>query len=125
MTSTYELWDRASGNLLETYATRDEALDDIHAAIAEHGPGIVSTLLLSEDKDGRPRRISIRREETAGEIESLDGRSRRGRIDYILRIKVTPDSYPIAVALIEAKAEDLPARSRARAACRNVERAAQ
>ncbi len=53
----------------------------------------------------------IRREETAGTIELLDGQSRRGRgrIDYTLRIKVTPDSQPVAVALIEAKAEDSPA----------------
>src|SRR5438552_13235865 len=53
----------------------------------------------------------IRREETAGAIEIVDGRPRRqakGRIDYTLRIKVNPDTQPVAVALIEAKAEHLP-----------------
>jgi len=53
----------------------------------------------------------IRREETAGAIEigDLGARRRpRGRVDYILRIKVTLDSQPVAVALIEAKAEHLP-----------------
>jgi len=53
----------------------------------------------------------IRREETAGAIEIVDGRprkQRKGRIDYLLRIKVNPSAQPVAVALIEAKAEDLP-----------------
>lgn len=53
----------------------------------------------------------IRREETAGTIEIIGGRPRRqgtGRVDYTLRVKVNPDTQPVAVALIEAKAEDLP-----------------
>ncbi len=53
----------------------------------------------------------IRREETAGAIEVLGGKGRRrarGRVDYTLRIKVNPDTQPVAVALIEAKKEALP-----------------
>jgi type I restriction enzyme R subunit len=53
----------------------------------------------------------IRREETAGAVEILDGQPRRsqhGRTDYNLRVKVTMDAQPVAVALIEAKAEHLP-----------------
>jgi type I restriction enzyme R subunit len=53
----------------------------------------------------------IRREETAGAIEiGASGPRRRpkGRVDYLLRVKVTMDSQPVAVALIEAKAEHLP-----------------
>ena len=53
----------------------------------------------------------IKREETAGAVELREGRAQRrsrGRIDYILRVKVTADSQPVAVALIEAKAEHLP-----------------
>jgi type I restriction enzyme R subunit len=53
----------------------------------------------------------ICREETAGAIEIRDGRPRKragGRVDYTLRVKVAPDAQPLAVALIEAKAEDLP-----------------
>lgn len=52
----------------------------------------------------------IRREETAGTVEIIEGKPRRqakGRIDYTLRVKVNPDSQPVAVALIEAKAEHL------------------
>ncbi|MGB7592514.1 MAG: DEAD/DEAH box helicase family protein, partial [Terriglobia bacterium] len=53
----------------------------------------------------------IRREETAGAIEIIDGKPRKqakGRVDYALRIKVNPETQPVAVALIEAKAENLP-----------------
>jgi len=53
----------------------------------------------------------IRREETAGAVEIVDGRPRRrakGRVDYTLRVKVNEGSQPVAVALIEAKAENLP-----------------
>src|SRR4030042_6989927 len=53
----------------------------------------------------------IRREETAGAIEIVDGRPRKrakGRIDYTLRVKVNPDTQAVAVAIIEAKAEHLP-----------------
>jgi len=53
----------------------------------------------------------IRREETAGAVEIVDGKPRRrsrGRVDYTLRVKVTPESQPVALALIEAKAEHLP-----------------
>lgn len=53
----------------------------------------------------------IKREETAGAVEIVEGkprRSARGRVDYTLRIKANPTAQPVAVALIEAKAEDLP-----------------
>ncbi len=53
----------------------------------------------------------IRREETLGAIHIVDGAARRqgrGRIDYTLRVKVNPETQPVAVALIEAKAEELP-----------------
>src|SRR5712691_10296307 len=53
----------------------------------------------------------IRREETAGAIEIIGGKARKrakGRVDYALRVKINPDVQPVAVALIEAKAEQLP-----------------
>lgn len=53
----------------------------------------------------------IKREETAGTIEIIDGKPRKrskGRIDYTLRVKVNPGTQPLAVAIIEAKAEGLP-----------------
>lgn len=53
----------------------------------------------------------ICREETAGAIEIIGDKARkraRGRVDYTLRVKVNPQTQPIALALIEAKAEALP-----------------
>jgi type I restriction enzyme R subunit len=53
----------------------------------------------------------IRREETAGAIEIGEGRPRRrskGRVDYVLRVRVTLGTQPVAAALIEAKTEGLP-----------------
>lgn len=53
----------------------------------------------------------IRREETAGTVEIHDGKPRRrsrGYVDYTLRIKINTDTQPVAVALIEAKKENLP-----------------
>ena len=53
----------------------------------------------------------IRREETAGAVEEVGGQARRrarGRMDYTLRVRVTQASQPVAIALIEAKAEHLP-----------------
>jgi type I restriction enzyme, R subunit len=51
----------------------------------------------------------IRREETLGTVEIVEGRPRRatiGRTDYTLRVKVTPGTQPVAVAVLEAKSED-------------------
>src|SRR2546425_1103857 len=53
----------------------------------------------------------IKREETAGAIEIVAGKPRkrsRGRVDYTLRVKVNREAQPVAVALIEAKSENLP-----------------
>jgi type I restriction enzyme R subunit len=53
----------------------------------------------------------IRREETAPPVDIVDGKPRkrgRGRVDYTLRIRVNMDTQPVAVALLEAKAEHLP-----------------
>jgi type I restriction enzyme R subunit len=53
----------------------------------------------------------IRREESAGAVEVVAGQPRRqraGRMDYTLRVKVTPDTQPVAVALIEVKRNRLP-----------------
>jgi type I restriction enzyme R subunit len=53
----------------------------------------------------------IRREETAGTVEIINGKARRrsrGKIDYVLRVKVNVDTQPVALALIKAKKESLP-----------------
>ena len=53
----------------------------------------------------------IRREETERGIEVMDGKPRRrerGRVDYLLRVRVNINSQPVAIALIEAKRSDEP-----------------
>jgi type I restriction enzyme R subunit len=53
----------------------------------------------------------IRREETAQGIDIVDGkpkRRQRGRTDYLLRIRVNPNTQPVAVALLEAKPSNEP-----------------
>lgn len=50
----------------------------------------------------------IRREETLGTVEIVDGAPRRqmhGRTDYTLRVKIAADAQPVAVAILEAKPE--------------------
>jgi len=51
---------------------------------------------------------NIKVEATSGGITVIDGKARRrkGRTDYLLRIEVSKDTQPVAIALIEAKAED-------------------
>ena len=54
---------------------------------------------------------SIKREVTAGSIEIVTGIPRQraaGRADYTLRIKLSSGTQPITVAVVEAKAENLP-----------------
>lgn len=52
----------------------------------------------------------IFREQTAGAIDLVGGKARQrtGKIDYVLRVRVNPGTQPIAIALIEAKAESYP-----------------
>lgn len=48
----------------------------------------------------------IKREETAGTVEIIAGKARRrsrGKIDYVLRLKLNLDTQPVALALLEAK----------------------
>jgi len=53
----------------------------------------------------------IRREETERGVEIIDGKPRRrerGRIDYLLRVRVNISTQPVTIALIEAKRSDDP-----------------
>lgn len=52
----------------------------------------------------------IKREETAGGIEIVNGSARRkkGRVDYLLRVRVVGFPQPVAVAVLEAKRDDDP-----------------
>lgn len=57
-------------------------------------------------------RSDIRIEVTAAQIDIIDGKPRRrpaGRTDYILRRPLAEGGEPVALAIIEAKREGLPA----------------
>ena len=50
----------------------------------------------------------IKREESAGTIEIVAGKAKRnakGKVDYTLRLKIASATQPVAMAIIEAKAE--------------------
>jgi len=51
---------------------------------------------------------NIKVEATSGGITVIDGKARRrqGHTDYLLRLEVSKDTQPVAIALIEAKPED-------------------
>lgn len=53
----------------------------------------------------------VRREQSAGTIDIIDGQPRRrshGRADILLRVQVHMDTQPVAIAVLEAKRENLP-----------------
>src|SRR5438876_4701379 len=53
----------------------------------------------------------IKREETTGAVELIAGKARRrakGRTDLTLRVVVTAEMQPVAVAVIEVKKDTLP-----------------
>lgn len=53
----------------------------------------------------------IRREESAGAVDIVNGKARRrsrGTADYVLRVRINVGTQPVALALIEAKKESLP-----------------
>ncbi len=53
----------------------------------------------------------IRREETAGAVEIIGGKARRrarGRVDYVLRVKLNSETQPVAMGLLEAKKDSMP-----------------
>ena len=53
----------------------------------------------------------VRREESGKRVDIVGGQPRQSRtvhLDYVLRVEVNDQTQPVAVALIEAKAEDYP-----------------
>ncbi|MBM4425418.1 MAG: hypothetical protein FJ030_18910 [Chloroflexi bacterium] len=51
----------------------------------------------------------VRREESGKRVDIVGGQPRQSRIvhlDYVLRVEVNAETQPVAVAILEAKAED-------------------
>ena len=57
--AVYELWETRSGNLMDTFATQDEALTAVREAIDLHGQAYVDSLALGrENSRGRSKVIA-------------------------------------------------------------------
>ena len=54
MTTVYQLWDNASGNLIEDYDTEREALDYVIDEMEMYGPDAVGAWALLRDPDIGP-----------------------------------------------------------------------
>ena len=54
METTYQLWDNASGNLIEDYASEREALDYVVEEIAAYGADAVHLWALLRDSGAGP-----------------------------------------------------------------------
>jgi hypothetical protein len=54
----YELWETKSGNLIDTFATEEEALEEVRATIAEFGRETIATYSLAHETHRSTRRIA-------------------------------------------------------------------
>ena len=54
----YELWETTSGNLIDTFATEAEALEEVRATIAEFGRDAVATYSLAHETRRSTKRIA-------------------------------------------------------------------
>jgi hypothetical protein len=53
MSNIYELWDRATANLIGTYESVDQALAVVRSAVERESPSVFDDVALgSEDEDG-------------------------------------------------------------------------
>ena len=60
MDATYELWDVDAGNIVGSFATRDEALTVVRTLLATYGRGYAQDLNLSRrDGDGPSRIVAM------------------------------------------------------------------
>jgi hypothetical protein len=55
----FELFDLESGNLIEDFATEEEALEALRSAERDHGPAAISDIALLRFDDGHPTLIAM------------------------------------------------------------------
>ncbi len=59
MSSTYELWNTRTGNIVGAFDSEDAALEAVRQAVESYGRDYAEHLLLGrEDRHGRSRRIA-------------------------------------------------------------------
>jgi hypothetical protein len=55
----FELFDLASGNLIEDFATEEEAIEALRLAERDHGPAAISDVALLRFDDGHPTLVAM------------------------------------------------------------------
>lgn len=73
----YELFDLATGNVIDDFATEDDALDALRDAEQEHGPHAISDVALLRYDDGHPTLVAMEHDLIARVTESVSGQRLR------------------------------------------------
>jgi hypothetical protein len=60
--SYYELFDLASGNVIEDYERECDAIDALIAVVSKHGPQAIETFALTHVEGGQPVLIAMEEE---------------------------------------------------------------
>ena len=55
----FELFDLASGNVIEDFATEEEAVEVLRSAERDHGPEAICDIALLRFEDGHPTLIAM------------------------------------------------------------------
>ena len=71
MTVFYELFDLATGNVIDDFATEEDALEALRAAACEHGLAAISDIALLRYEDGHPTLAAMERDLVAQVSESV------------------------------------------------------
>jgi hypothetical protein len=62
MDSYYELFDLASGNVIEDYESENEAIDALIQVVVNHGSQAIETFALTQVISGQPRLIAMQKD---------------------------------------------------------------
>ena len=71
MTVFYELFDLATRNVLEDFATEEDALEALYAAKREHGSAAISDVALLRYDDGHPTLVAMEHDLVARVTQSV------------------------------------------------------
>jgi hypothetical protein len=71
MTIFYELFDLATGNVIDDFAAEEDALEALRTAECEHGLAAISDVALLRYKDGHPTLVAMERDLVARVSESV------------------------------------------------------
>lgn len=67
----YELFDLATGNMIDDFATEEDALEALRAAQHEHGLAAISDVALLRYEDGHPTLVAMEHDLVAKVAKSV------------------------------------------------------